>query len=129
MLFYYPRVPGDGVCLKNGYEFSNDMRNRELVLPDQPHDDDAGGGHWRIGLNIGRVEFQRHEHTPLPLANLDQGRIFLSAQRLVKNAECIVSGLVQQMSNFHGKVLIDLESHAAVGPERPTIRSRANSAA
>jgi hypothetical protein len=48
---------------------------------------------------------------------------------LIKNAECIVTGLAQQMSNFHGKFLIDLKSHAAVGPEKLTIRSRANSAA
>jgi hypothetical protein len=63
------------------------------------------------------------------LADLKDSRILLAAQRLVEDADGIVTVLAKELRFLLGQILVDLESHAALRTGNSTIRSRASSAA
>ena len=128
-VFDEPELLGHCVLSERGNELLDDLQNPTLVLTRETQDDDARRCLRRIGPNIREVEIQGDEHATLGLADLEQGRILLAAQRLVEDAEGVVAVLAQQLRDRLGQILIDLGSHAAVRPGRATIRSRASSAA
>jgi hypothetical protein len=124
-----PELLRDRFRRENGNKLLDDFQHPRLVLPDQPKYHNARGTVRWVGLDIGEVQIQGHEHAMLFLADLKDSRILLAAQRLVEDADGIVTVLAKELRFLLGQILVDLESHAALRPGNSTIRSRASSAA
>ena len=124
-----PKVAGQALPLERIQQVGDELvEQRQAGIPRHPDYREPRCMMRREPHDIGEIKIQRDKATRLRHAGLIQALIGAPGQILIPNRCRVVIPLAEKIEGSSPEVLVQLESHAALEPDRSTNRSRLISA-